>query len=1097
MKDHTWIISTSALSILILSVSVSLAHSAYDENNGTETATAATVRQEAKHKWHALNQEMIQAYRAGNYDKAIPLAKEALNFAEKNFGSKHPSTLIGMNNQAALYESLGLYELAESLYVKTLVLRKEVLGEKHPDTLTSINNLAGLYQSQGRYGEAETLYVVTLALRKEVLGERHPDTRTTMSNLAELYHSQGHYKQAESLSLAALALSRELLGEKHPDTLITMDNLAGLYHSQGRYEQAEQLYVTALALSKEVLGEIHPDTRITMSNLAGLYHSQGRYEQAEPLYATVLRLNKEVLSDKNPSTLISMNNLAGLYHSQGRYEQAEPLYASVLRLSKEVLGDKHPSTLTSMNNLAMLYNSQGRYEQAELLYVAALALTKEVLGEKHPDTLSSINNLAELYSSQGHYGQAEPLYVKALSLRQDILGEKHPSTLISMDNLAGLYRSQGRHAQAATLYVAALALSKEILGKRHPDTLIAMNNLATLYYSQGHHELAEPLTRQALAISKEVLGERHPATLLTMTNLAMLYVTTDQHTRAEALYDELMVATDAFLHQVLWGAGEQTRKSYIQQQSVIKNYFLTYFSRKNRAENALRTLSLSLSRKGLLLQIATQVKAIARSSKDPALKSLSESLKDNRRRLSASLLSGANNKEAIHALQEQVNQQQAELGLHIQQLQHGDMTVTPEQVVAALTGGRAFVDYLIYQQINFKTNKYLSTQLLALVVNPAQTRAVKLIPLGAIAPIEEEIGKYRSAMKRGGAALTVDERTVAQQLYQRLWLPLLPHLGDNKQVYVAPDGVLNLLPLASLIDGEGNYLAQNHQLTILSSGRDLVLPALEGNTTAPVIVSAPLYAPEQMAMYQNETEGKRATTTGRSLNGLYFSPLPGALREGKALYALMKKKAMLATHYNLAAATEPQVAAVTSPRILHLATHGFFLNDLPVAANDTRITERGFKQLNPVKKRTEKSDDSGDPLLRSGLAFANANLNTKAEGSRNNGILTADEVLDMQLAGTELVVLSACETGLGDIKTGEGVYGLRRAFQEAGARAVMSTLWSVSDEVTQHFMGRFYQRFLSGMGAQQALRETQDEFMRSDKWSNPYYWAPFVMVGKG
>ncbi len=1046
---------------------------------------------QADEQLEQLNQQLVEYYQLGDYPKATNWAIKVLAYSREYLGTKHKNTLTSMNNLAFLYDSQGQYDQAEPLYIEALALSRKVLGAKHPSTLTSINNLAILYKSQGRYEQAKSLYIATLDLRKEVLGNKHPSTLASINNLASLYESQGRYDLAEPLYIETLDISKEVLGTKHPDTLTSMNNLAGLYQSQGRYDQAEPLYIETLDIIKEVLGTKHPNTLASMNNLALLYRFQGLYDQAETLFIESLDILKEVQGAKHPNTLTSMDNLAGLYQSQGRYDQAEPRLIETLDLRKEVLGTKHPDTLDSTHNLAILYESQGRYDLAGPLYIETLDISKQVLGAKHPSTLLSMHSLASLYESQGLYDLAGPLYIETLDLRKEVLGTNHPSTLSTMNGLAGLYKDQGQYDQAEPLYIETLNLRKKVLGTKHPSTLASMNNLAGIYQLQERYGQAEPLYIETLDIIKEVLGTKHPSTLTTMNNLANLYRIQGRYDQAEVLSDEALSATQAFLTQVLWAAGEKTRGSYILQQKNTTDFYLSLFGHRATDANARRSLALSLNRKALLLQISSQIRAVSRSSDNPALKELATSLKSNRKRLSALVLAGKSARVELQALEERINQQQAELGRHVQQLRRSSLSVTPQQVIQALDDQSVFVDFLVYRPM--KDYNFQPEHLLALVVSRDQDHPIRILNLGEMAPIRLAIEQYRKILGTPNR-LTNHDKVIGQQLYQSLWSPLVPYLKEKRRVYLAPDGILNLLPFTSLIDEAGRYIVSQNDVIMLSSGRDLVLPSLKAEVTAPVILAAPLFDAAQTEQYAAGLNRREATTTARSLNALYFSPLVGTLKEGDDLAAQLELSQHKANYYKLAEATETIVKAIQSPRILHMATHGFFLEDVILEAPDQGLLQQGG--IGAIEETPTLPSATSNPLLRAGLALVDANLAINAYAENVSGILTAEEVLDLQLAGTELVVLSACETGVGEIRIGEGVYGLRRAFQEAGAQSVLSTLWSISDEGTQHFMQQFYRRYLDGASPQQALRDTQMEFINSDKWKHPFFWAPFVMVGR-
>ena len=511
------------------------------------------------------------------------------------------------------------------------------------------------------------------------------------------------------------------------------------------------------------------------------------------------------------------------------------------------------------------------------------------------------------------------------------------------------------------------------------------------------------------------------------------------------------------------------------------------------------------------------------------------------------------------SLESTINRRQAELGRLVPDFRRASTQVSTEQLINALGQDTAFVDYLTYQPLDLDDtdNEIPAEQLLAIVVSAADdasnnstdiTDRLHLIPLGPLEPIAQHITRYRRALGTN-APLTERDRDTAQALYAALWEPLVPFLRVDEDepatvntdantdtplsVYLAPDGVLNLLPFASLIDNEGRYLIERHPLLMLSSGRDLVIPPTSASTQPPVVLAAPLYEPDQIQAYppsvdqvqhiaedevidtvdttttlaalRDTASSDDSTTIARSSSGLHFNPLVGALHEGRTLGQQLEAHGLTPDYLELGDATEATLATIRSPRLLHLATHGFFLEDLPAPDPDAfgPGASRGLtvdfisgSNNSDVVFDRPSGPALGNPLERSGLALVDANLASASPADTPiDGLLSAQEVLGLELDGTELVVLSACDTGVGDIQAGEGVYGLRRAFQQAGAQAVMSTLWSISDLGTQRFMQRFYERFLGGTPPQQALRQTQLEFIEDPQQSHPFFWAPFTLVG--
>ncbi|MCT7965458.1 tetratricopeptide repeat protein [Laspinema sp. D1] len=298
---------------------------------------------------------------------------------------------IGM----ALYDK-GEYGKAEPLLKQALNILRKVLGDEHPDTATSLNNFAGLYHSQGRYAEAEPLYLQALNIRRKVLGDEHPDTAYSLNDLAGLYHSQGRYAEAEPLCLQALNIRRKVLGDEHRDTALSLHNLAFLYESQGRYAEAEPLFRQALNIYCKVLGDEHPHTATILHSLAFLYKSQGRYAEAEGRYVEAMKIRRKVLGNEHPDTAYSLNGLAKLYYYQRRYAEAELLFLQGLNICRKVFGNEHPDTATILTHLALLYKSQGRYAEAEPLLLQAMNIRSKVFGDEHPDTKTTAANLQQL-----------------------------------------------------------------------------------------------------------------------------------------------------------------------------------------------------------------------------------------------------------------------------------------------------------------------------------------------------------------------------------------------------------------------------------------------------------------------------------------------------------------------------------------------------------------------------------------------------------------------------------------------------------------------------------------------------------------------------
>ncbi len=974
-----------------------------------------------------LNTEVVKLYQEGRYQEGIALAEKAYKKSLSLLGEKHLATLSSMNNLAGFYEKQGKYSEAEPLYEKTLQLTGEILGEKNLNTLISMNNLAALYRLQGRYSKAEPLYIKALPLMREVLGENHLETLILMNNLAELYNLQGEYSKAKSLLIKTLQRKKEALGARHPDTLLAMSGLGNLYKFHGEYSKAKPLLVNVLQLREKVLGKNHPDTLISMGDLAGFYESQGEYSEAERLFLKTLQRKKEVLGERHPDTLRSMMDLGGLYESQGEYKKAEPLYTKALQLRVKILGKKNPSSFVSMNNLAGLYKSQGKYAESETLYIKVLELMKEVLEDKHPNVLASMNNLAGLYILQRKYSKAETLYIKVLESMKEVLGEKHPSTLSSMNNLAGLYRVQKKYGKAEALYAKTLQLTKEVWGEKHPNTLASMNHLIRLYRSKGEYDRALPLLEEHLA-KKYLLLKREFRGNSEKTRLSML-----------EKFDVTSDKNDLF--------------------SILEEYPKEDYDRL--------ALYFSANYKGILLQISRELKQVFHDVSDQNL--LKELLEKRSAYSSLSLGYEKQKKNRVLAekLEKEIDELEKKLIWKSNNFKDLISDVKAEDVQKALSEDELLVDFVVYKSLIVDKNKY---KLAAVVVNK---RDIKLVSLRDFEGLTSLIKNYRNKIQKKEEEGKKEEgKELSQKIYERIFSPLIKHLQGKKKLYIVPDGVLHLLPFRSLIDENGQYLVESKNIVLLSSGRDLVIKNREKSNQSAAIFAYPNYG---------EGEGKEILED----KTMRFSSLKGTLGEAQVISLTLNIPTKV---YTQDEATEKNISQMDSPQILHIATHGYFLDlsEEKIAENEEG---RSFSAGKEMSNRPILREKLTNPLVYSGVALAGAN------NRGEDGILTALEVLGLNLLGTDLVVLSACETGVGEVRQGEGVYSLQRAFREAGAKSVLGTLWKVDDQATQIFMKKFYQRYMHGDSPQKAVIDTQLEFLKSKRYSHPFYWSSFVMIG--
>lgn len=1057
----------------------------------------------------------------GDYLRAEPVLMEALAIRKKLVGENHRDYATSLNNLATLYCRMGDYVRAEPFFVQALAIHKRILGESDPAYATNLSNLAVLYSAKGDFGRAEPVYLQALAIRKKALGEAHPDYATSLNNVGMFYHEQmGDYARAESFAKQALAIYEKGLGEHHPNYAAGLSNLAELYHRMGDYARAETLHTQALAIKKNTLGESHLNYADSLSYLGGLYYSMGDYVRAESLYMQALAIDKKALGEMHPDYASGLNNLASLYHSMGDYVRAEPLFVGALAIYKKTLGELHPDYANGLGNLAQLYISMGDYARAETLLLQAQTSLKRTLAKTHPRYAASLNNLAFLYMTTGDYARAEPLYQQALEIQKDGLGGSHPEVAIVLSNLATLYSSKGDYVRAEPLYKQALEIQKNGLGETHPAYAMVLQSLAVLYTSMGEYERAESLLAQALAIDKTALGESHPTYAQILVNLAELYVRRGDYSRAKPLYTQAIAIS---LRCMELAAGQQSHRQQLAMTTSLRYQLDSYLSSACQSSNyAPSTFTHVLAWKGLVLSRQRATRAL---SDQPELQPLVVNLQSVTSRLATLAFSTPNPQQTevwrrqIADLSAEKERLEAELAGKSATYRQSKRQVSLDDLQATITEEQALIDLLEYWHLAPPEVKGAKPQrqrrFAAFVVCPGVP--VQLLDLGAAAPLEAAIDAWRSGFGR-----TRESAKAGQLLRERLWAPLEARLSAHhvsgkpriKAVLISPDGALGKLPFAALPGKEpDSYLLEEWFIAVLPSSQVLVAWSEEKSRSRPtgnMLVLGGVDYDSHGGVAVAEPRPKKVFGGQRAPRDAAQDQLFGPLDATKGELATIER-AYRATFDNdgittLDGARASKAALVQeAPRhlYLHLATHGFF-----APASFRSALGRGAQGLGADNPGTSSNQSLAGyhPGLLSGLALAGANKPT----AEDDGILTAEEVSTLDLSRVELTVLSACETGLGQVAGGEGLLGLQRAFQAAGARTVIASLWSVDDVTTRDLMERFYDNLWNkDMGKLEALREAQLWMLRergtrglkhieqenTTKRLSPYYWAAFVLSG--
>lgn len=897
------------------------------------------------------------------------------------------------------------------------------MGLDHPDYGKSVTNLGLLYHNQGNYAKAEPLYLEAKRIFAKAFGIAHPAYLHIMGNISTLYYDKGEYDKAQVLNTEAKEIKLKLAGEETEQYAALLNNIGNLYNGSANYDQAELLYIESKDFKARLLGKEDPDYAITTGNLGILYYNKGDFTKAEALLleAKEIQLKAEKVPAEYPSNL---NTLAMVYKAKKEYSKAEALYLEAKEIWAKTLGTSHQFYATALYNLAYRYKAKGEYAKAETLYLEAKEIMKKALGENHPEYAAFLNGLASFYFEKGEYPKAEQLFLQAKAIQTKTLGKDHPDYAETTVNLALLYQKTNRIPEAAALFLESNKINRRIIEKASS-------------YSSENEMLAFLRTFEEELARFQSITLLHPTPELCQENYN------------NALFNTgITLENDRILARAIAGADSLTRGIYEKWQGchrrLAKRYARPIDERKKIAE-------VEAEAEGYEKLLRRSLPAFRQAPKVPTWQDVQTHLKPD------------------------------EVAIAFLHFQYYKPEATDSTMYAAMLLRPGWKAPKLVQLLEEK-------QLDSLIHTTGELKS-------------DYVMKLYSISDRGIIAVEKPTKT----LYQLCWQPLEKELSGVKTVYFSPTGLLHRINLSAIPippqeggqAGLDSTLADRYHLIELGSTRSLAASAetsiqnnqalLFGSIQFEMDSTALLAS---IARLNGSTVASPAAPAPANTNapnrGGTWAYLKGTEKEVSTIESLLSADGMNIKTLKNYDATEEAFKKIgtqgESPRILHLATHGFFFPDLKGKAINTK--ESGFKT-------------SENPLIRSGLLLAGANYAWAAgkplKKGMENGILTAYEISHLNLSNTELVVLSACETGLGDIQGNEGVYGLQRAFKIAGVRYLIMSLWQVPDKQTSLLMTTFYKKWLDEkMELPEAFRAAQ-KLMR-DNGLSPYDWAGFVLV---
>jgi CHAT domain-containing protein/Tfp pilus assembly protein PilF len=1039
---------------------------------------------------------------AGKYEEALPLFERGLEIRERVLGPDHCDVAEALNRVAVLYWSKSEYAKAEPLFQRALGIREKALGPEHPIVAVTLNDLANVYKSSANYGRAEALYQRALSIMEKTLGPDHPNVAAILDNLYLSYCDRGEYAIAEPLEQRSLAIREKVLGPEHLEVAISLNNLAKLHCKRGDCLKSEPLYQRALTIFEKELGQQHPYVASTIDNLAVVYQSMAEYAKAEHLYQRSLAIREKALGPEHPEVAVTLNNLANIYIDGGEYLKAEPLHQRALAIREKAQGPAHPDVAQSLKNLGILYSKKGDYAKAEQFLQRSLAIAEKALGPYHISIANTLDRLSTVYYYKINFGQAERLLRQELAIWEKSQAPDHPEVAIALNKLGVLYRNRGDYLTAESLLQRSLAIKEKALGPDHPSVAYNLNDLAILYRDRRHFLEAQRLFQRALTIREKALRPEHPDIAESLDELAVLYAAKGDFAQAVTIQSRANFVSESSLASNLATGSERHKLACLALFSNQTDFTLSLHSRALPRDAQALDLAFTtlLRRKGRGLDVMADTIAALRRRAAPEDKALFDRLAEARSQLAVFTFKGSGTDKLetylarLKLLGDRVEELESALSARNPDFRSQAQSVTMAAVQSAIPAGGALVEFAVYTPQDPRNNKNkLPPRYLAYLL-AAQGRP-RWIDLGEAAPIDRAITAWRQALRN---PRRTDVNRLARAVDEKVTRPVLAlaqsGFGAPSRLLIAPDGLLNLIPFAALVDRQGRYLVERYSISYLTSGRDLLRPqTVRSGERYAVIVADPDYGAMASAV---ASRGRGVglpsglpQSAGSRLNvaQIYFPPLKGTAGEARALKAILPR----ATVFTRERATEGALKQLHSPSVLHVATHGFFLQD-----QDLELVGGRHARDATVRSLVRPDHLVENPLLRSGLALAGVNQRLGRADQGDDGILTALEAAGLDLWGTKLVALSACDTGVGEVKNGEGVFGLRRALALAGSETQVMSLWPVSDLGARDFMIEYYKALRRGDGRGDGLRHVQLELLKRERRRHPFYWASFIQSGE-
>ncbi len=890
-------------------------------------------------------------------------------------------------------------------------------------------------------------------------------------NKADEYLNKRNYGLALENAQKALEIIEKELGPEHFNYAQALNRIGWIYYFKGDYDKAIEYSIKEVELKKKILPANDASYASAIHNLSTLYQAMGRYTDAEPLLKEALEIKKNTVGEGDTSYAKTLNNFANNYYNMGNYKEAEKLYLQSLEIKDKNNLKGTTSYAYTLSSLGSLYHNLGNYKEACKDVSEALAIMKKNIGENHPETMKAESRLANIYLALGESDKALKLFDAVRAKQKNMTGDAHPDYAQSLYNTALVYWDMKKYNEAKDLIGMAKDIISKKMGQGHPLYSSCLNALGTIAWAQQDYGTAEQYFREAVYIKEKLFGQNNPELAIMIHNLAGVQKDMGNYKSAEENYSR---SFNLYLNQIKTNFPFMSEEEKINFYAKIRSKFdMFYCYAMQRFRENPKLLgdmyNFHISIKSLLINNLKKMKEKILSSEDPKLIDTYNKWHDIREKLSRaysisafSSISSGINKDSLEKLANSYEKQMSlESFNYLNLKEHASATpITWQDIKSKLQPDEAAVEIV---RFNFFSGGAWSDTVfyVALIV----MKETKDYPDYVVFNNGKDFEKYFIVNYKKSIAHQIDD-TLS---YNFFWRRIDEKTAGKKRIFVSLEGVYNKINISSLQSPNGRFIIDDKEIVVLSNTNEIYYRKKEKKQETQY----------NAVLFGYPTFLKNVTNKAN----VSIPALNGSKVEVEKIDSLLKDKNISSLLMIEDNATEDRFKLVKNADIIHIATHGFFNPD--IVRNKTNALV-----LDEIKTNENPLINSG--LLFAGIKYIDPDSSKIITGTEDDGLLTAYEASNLNLDNTKLVVLSACETGLGAEKNGDGVYGLQRSFLIAGAKSLIMSLWKVNDYVTQELMYTFYKYLLSGETIPISFKKAQMEI--KSRYRHPYFWGAFVLV---